>query len=227
MKTTFLLATLVSLPLWALSPKQMVKEVETINDQKPTQNCEGEKQISLPLDAIKDINAGKLTFLGRDLFPGNDQNRTCVYKSDTAYILYNNCMGSKKESPATDIEVISFKGGITSFYIQNKDSAIPVSTMNRKDYDMTWRVSLIPTPAVGLMTLAELKKFKENYDATSGGCFVGGTFKAQDMNSKGTCYGGVKSPEWSEAAEKFWKEPTDDWYASQKYLRKTVESTKF
>lgn len=215
----------------ASDPKSLVKQVENLNSSKATDLCasssEDENQVYLPADALKDINAGNLTFLGRDLFPGNDQNKTCVYKSEKAYILYNNCMANKKESPATDIEVISFEGGITSFYIQNKQAAPPVSSMTRSAYDMTWRLAFLPTPPVGVMNINDLKKFKETYDATKGGCFIGSTFKAQDMSSRGQCYGGVKSPEWVDAAEKMWKEPGEDWYKTKKSLRKVVEATKF
>lgn len=233
MKKAFLVNLVIFYSFSVLaSAKSLVKQVEHINYSQSADQCETtssgeENQAYSPVEALKDIQAGKLTFLGRDLFPGSDQNKTCVYKSDTAYILYNNCMANKKESPATDIEVISFKGGITSFYVQNKQAGIPVSTMTRASYDMTWRISLTPTPPAGPMNIQELKKFKEKYDATDGGCFIGSTFKAQDMSSQVQCYGGVKSPEWVEAAEKLWQEPGDDWYNAKKYLRKVVEATKF
>jgi hypothetical protein len=217
--------------LGAVTPKDVVKQAQKLDEAKPQVECasvvEDSTPLYTPLDALKDIHSGKLVFLGRDLFPGSDQNRTCVYKSETAYILYNNCMGNKKESPATDIEVISFKGGIESFYILNKDSKIPVSTMDRANYDMSWKVSVTPTPAVGNLSLAELKKFKEKYDPTSGGCFIGTTFKAQDMSSTAYCFHGSNDPKWIEAGEKFWKEPGEEWKKTKQYLRKVVEQTKF
>jgi hypothetical protein len=225
------LISLISFSLGAVTPEDVARQAQKLEEAKPQVDCASKLEdvppLYTPLEALKDIHAGKLVFLGRDLFPGSDQNRTCVYKSETAYILYNNCMGNKKESPATDIEVISFKGGIESFYILNKDSKIPVSAMDRKDYDMSWRVSVTPTPAVGNMTIAELKNFKEKYDPTSGGCSIGTTFKAQDMSSTVYCFHGSNDPKWIEAGEKFWREPGDEWKKTKQYLRKVVEETKF
>ncbi|MBA2403763.1 MAG: hypothetical protein H0V66_03245, partial [Bdellovibrionales bacterium] len=64
-----LIAMLSSLTLWAQSPEL----------------CE--QELYSPHQALKDINTGKLTFMGRQIFPGSGQNYTCVYKSQTAYIL--------------------------------------------------------------------------------------------------------------------------------------------
>lgn len=230
-KIFILLSVIVSLPLLAVSPKDAVKQLENLKDPKPQVECASPTEDAAPLytptEAMKDIRAGKLVFLGRDLFPGSDQNRTCVYKSESAYILYNNCMGNKKESPATDIEVISFKGGIESFYILNKDAKVPVSTMERSSYDMSWRVSVTPTPPAGNMNMAELKKFKEKYDPTSAGCTIGSTFKAQDMTSTVYCFHGATDPRWVTEGEKFWKEPGDEWLKTKQYLRQVVLETKF
>lgn len=206
---TLILALVTSLPLWALTPDN---GAELLN----------------PTEALIDINSGKLVFMGREIFPGSGQNYTCVYRSETAYILYNNCMASKKESAATDIEVISFKGDIASFYVLNGKLTTPVSTITRAEYDMSWRISVTGSPAVtDKLTVADLKKHKEIHTEVSGGCSIGSTFKAQDMTSKAFCFGGVKNPTWIEAGEQFWKEPTEDWYTTLKYLRKVVVGTKF
>lgn len=181
-----------------------------------------------PLEALRSIKAGKLTYMGRDLFPGNDQNRTCVYKSDLAYILYNNCLSSKKESSATDIEIIGFDGNITNFYIQNKDDSSPISTQVRSQYSMTWRVGITPSDAPGNLTLAQLKAYKEKYTvASSGGCFIGKTFEAQNMDSKASCLRKLQSPKWTDSATAFWLNPDAEWYEIQKYLRQVVVGTKF
>lgn len=180
-----------------------------------------------PQEAIKDINSGKLTFIGREKFPGSFQNYTCVYKSERAYVIYNNCMGSKKENPTMDMEIISFGGTITSFYNENKTTDVPVSERNRSQYDMSWRVGYTPSPAVGRMTIPEIIAFKEKYDYTTGGCFIGSTFKAQDMNSEVACLSGEVEPEWNAAAASFWKEPSDEWYETKKYLRTVIKSSKF
>lgn len=230
---------LVSSPLWAQSAKDVIKQLDGLQNLKldpVCETCEAQKASEAapsngpysPEDALKDINSGKLTFLGRDLFPGSDQNRTCVYKSDKAYILYNNCMSSKKEAPATDIEVISFDGGVIRFYVENGQNPAPISTLPRSAYDSAWTVSFSPGPATGNIGIAELKAYKEKVTPSkSGGCSVGNAFGAQNMDTKGFCYGGYKSPEWTAGAERFWKEPGEEWLKAKQLLRKTVVATKF
>lgn len=147
MKKLILLSLLLANSVaFAQSAKDVVKQLQSLqSDVKLDAVCETceAQQLALPTpqQVIKDINSGKLTYLGRDLFPGNDQNKTCVYKSDTAYILYNNCMASKKECLATDIEIIPFNGGIVRFYIENNKNVGPISTIKRDSYDMNWSIS--------------------------------------------------------------------------------------
>lgn len=224
-----ILTLFVSLPLWALSPENSVKELEKINQSASAVNCtEDADDLYTPLEAIKDINAGKLTFLGRALFPGNDQNYTCVYKSETAYIIYNNCMSSKKESAATDLEVLSFKGGMIGFTILNKTALPPASETVRAEYNSTWRVTVNPSPAVSSkLSMAELKKLVGDLHESRGSCLIGRTFEAQKLDAQVICLGGLNNPTWKAEAEKFWREPTEEWYKSLKYLRQVVVATKF
>lgn len=228
----FLASTIAS----AQSDKDVVKQLESLQSdiklEVRCETCEAQKvSLPTPQQVIKDINAGKLTYLGRDLFPGSDQNKTCVYKSETAYILYNNCMASKKEALATDIEVIPFTGGVVRFYIENNKTVGPISTIKRDGYDMNWTISSEPSaPLPSNLDVAKLKTFKkEVYDSLGGSCYIGSTFKAQDMNMKGACFGKMKDKgaDWIPQTESFWKEPGKDWYDSLKYLRKTVVGTKF
>ena len=230
---------LVSSPLWAQTARDVMKQLNGLQGIKLDaicETCEASKNAEAapsngpysPQDALRDINSGKLTFMGRDLFPGSDQNRTCVYKSDKAYILYNNCMSSKKEAPATDIEVISFDGGVIRFYVENGQNPAPISTLPRSAYDSSWTVSLNPGPPPGNIGVAGLKAYKEKVNpGSSGGCSVGNAFGARNMDTKGFCYGGYKSPEWMPGAESFWREPGDSWIKAKQLLRKTVVETKF
>jgi hypothetical protein len=178
-----------------------------------------------PSQALADINNGQLVFMGRDMFPGNGQNRTCVYKSKSAYILYNNCMANKSEASATDIEVISFNGGMARFYILNDKK--PISALKRSDYDVTWTVSYQETDPPGSLNMAQLKAYKERAEKASGGCFIGSVFKPQDMSTKAGCYGKVDSPGWKQEAEQFWKDPGEEWYKTKKHLRQTVIKSSF
>ena len=218
---------LSTVSLGATSNLKAVKQLQNLDKINPEVACASEKIPGTPQEAIKDINSGKLTFLGREKFPGSFQNYTCVYKSGRAYILYHNCMANKKESPTMDMEIISFEGDITSFYVENTKTDLPVSERVRSQYDMSWRVSYTPSPPVGNMTVPEIMAFREKHDESSGGCFIGSTFKAQDMNSKVQCFGGGSASEWSAAAESFWKEPGEDWYKTKKYIRSAVKLSKF
>lgn len=186
-----------------------------------------------PASAL-DLMSGPLTFLGRDLFPGSDQNRTCVYKSATAYILYGNCMSSKKEAAATDITVIDFNGGMTHYYVENKETEPAISLRDRSQYDSTWTVDYIPSDAPGTLNVNGLKSYMESYSMINnkkGACFIGGSFKAQDMSVRSQCFGAVKgtatASEWSENADSFWRQPGQKWHDTLKSLRKTVVGTKF
>lgn len=231
---------LVSSPLWAQSAKDLIKQLDGLQGLKldpVCETCEVEKVAQAapsggaysPQDALKDINSGKLTFMGRDLFPGSDQNRSCVYKSDNAYIIYNNCMSSKKEAPATDIEVISFDGGLIRFYIENGQNPAPISTMPRSEYDSSWNVSYSPSAPIKGATINDLKAYKEKFNPSkSGGCYVGDSFGARNMNTTGKCYGGYNGgSEWLPGAESFWKNPGEEWLKTKQLLRKTVVATKF
>lgn len=185
-----------------------------------------------PAAALELMN-GPLTFLGRDLFPGSDQNRTCVYKSATAYILYGNCMASKKEAAATDITVIDFNGGMTHYYIENNHEG-PISNDKRSDYDLSWTVDYIPSDVPGTLNVSGLKNYIQTYDMTNnnkGACFIGGSMKAKEMSTRSQCFGAIKgtaaASEWSSSADEFWREPGQKWYDTLKSLRKTVVGTKF
>lgn len=240
MKKSILLSLVVlSTTAFAQTPKDVVHQLDGIQNQMAAgpvcDTCEASKNISYtPQKALEDIKAGKLVFMGRDLFPGSDQNRTCVYKSDTAYILYNNCMASKKEGAATDIEVISFDGGIMHFYIENGKIEGPISEMTRSQYDSTWTVDYVPSLPPGNLDVNGLKRYMSSYDMINnkqGACFIGGSFKAQDYTVKPNCFGAVKNTpkaaDWSEKAEAFWKDPGQGWYDSLKLLRRTIVGTKF
>lgn len=185
-----------------------------------------------PAAALELMN-GPLKFIGRDLFPGSDQNRTCVYKSATAYVLYGNCMASKKEAAATDITVIDFNGGMTHYYIENNHES-PISNDTRDKYDLSWTVDYIPTDAPGDLNVKGLMSYYDSYSMNNnrkGACFIGGSMKAKDMSQRSQCFGAIKgtqaASDWSSAADEFWREPGQKWYDTLKSLRKTVVGTKF
>lgn len=184
-----------------------------------------------PQATVEKIFDGKLTFLGRAKFPGSFQNYTCVYKTETAYILYHNCLSSKAEAEATDIAVIDFNGGLTRFYVENSGPGA-ISELTRSRYNLTWTVDFRPSHRPGQLSVEGLKSFMSRHSAInieSGACYVGGTFKAQDLTQKTICSGPMKDSSvgrsWGSAAEKFWREPGKRWYQALRLLRKAVSGT--
>lgn len=184
-----------------------------------------------PQNALADINSGDLKFIGRELMPGSGQNRTCIYQNAKVYVLYNNCMGNRKEAPATDIEVISKKGGSVKFYLELFDTGgKKMSKLTRDEYKKgTFSVVYTKTPVPGNLNVSKMVDYVKSNEINGNACFIGSTFKAQDMNSKATCIGGIedKVSDWAPSAESFWKTPPQEWYTTQAKLRKLVETTPF
>ncbi len=180
-----------------------------------------------PQKAIADLNSGKLVFMGRDLFPGSDQNRTCVFKNEKIYLLYNNCMSSRKEAPALSIEIIDHNGNTTSFYVENshKNSGT-ISAMQRSQYDSNWTIGHKVYNKLGSNeTMSGLKNYvKDRYDNTKGACYIGGVIKAQDPSTKPVCFGDLESSLslWGSEAKKFWDKPGDIWFSTQQNLRSII-----
>jgi hypothetical protein len=183
-----------------------------------------------PQNALADINSGELKFVGRELMPGSGQNRTCVYQNAKVYVLYNNCMASRKEAQATDIEVISKQGGSMKFYVEIFDAGKPMSKLSRDEYKKgTFSIVYTKTPAPGNLNISKMSDYIKSNEINGDACFIGESFKAQDMNTKSSCMGEVenKVSDWAPSAESFWKNPPQEWYSTQSKLRKLVETTPF
>lgn len=180
-----------------------------------------------PQTILKDVLNGNLTFMGRELLPGSDQNRSCVFRGATAYVIYTNCMGNKREAAATDITVLPFTGGKISFYIENGREPRPISTLSRSDYDSSWRVSIEDTPATGQLNMQSLITHLRNTQSPTNrrGCYVGDSFGARNPSATGKCYGGYSNPRWVSAAEKFWVDPGPEWSGTLQRLRQKVISS--
>lgn len=205
---------------------QLQKGLEALSgDPSPVATCEDcADDPSCPQNLVRDVLNGPLTFMGRDLLPGSDQNRSCVFRGATAYVIYTNCMGNKREAPATDIKVIPFTGGMISFYIENSSQQnSPISTLQRSQYDSTWRVSMQPTPPTGTLNMDGVKSYLQSATTRmGGGCFVGASMGAQDMAHRGACYGGYQNETWMSSARDFWQNPGAEWPQTLQRLRTTV-----
>lgn len=193
----------------------------------PRVECDEECTESCPQNIVRTVLNGNLTFMGRDLLPGSDQNRSCVFRGETAYVIYRNCMGNKHEAPATSITVIPFSGGSIDFYVENSGTNNgAISTMPRSQYDSTWRVSLANTPAPGQLNMDGVKSYlRTSQSAMRGGCYVGGTGGAQNLSARGACYGGFQNPQWLSSAESFWRDPGPNWNQTLQRLRTKVSSS--
>ncbi len=208
---------------------QLTKGLEVLSgDPSPVVKCEDcADDPSCPQNLMRDVLNGPLTFMGRDLLPGSDQNRSCVFRGPTAYVIYTNCMGSKREAAATDIKVIPFTGGMISFYIENSSQVnTPISTMTRAQYDSTWRVSIQPTPVTGQLNMDGIKDYLRTASTRmGGGCYVGNSMGAQDMSHRGNCYGGYQNQAWMSQAVDFWQNPGAQWPQTLQRLRTTVNGS--
>lgn len=185
-------------------------------------------QLYGPDQALKDINSGKLEFMGRvHIISRGGQNYSCIYKNAKAYVVYNNCMGSKKEANVADLEVITKGGDYFKFYLEIYDSPKKPSMMRREDYragtwDMVWAKGRAP----GEMNIKQFKEYMEvRSDEQAGNvCFIGGSNKVNSSSVKADCIGNMTSQksQWAASSENFWKNPSEEWYQTQKNLRKVV-----
>lgn len=182
-----------------------------------------------PEQALADINNGELTFIGRDLFE-NYEERSCVYKSQTAFVIYHNCMADRREHPITDVEVISFTGQSMRFYVENTEARPEISTLTRAAYDNTWSINYKQGPAIAAgSTLAALKTHKAALDADfAGSCWIGESGGAKAAG-QAKCHGNLASQQasWAQSSESFWRQPPAAWSASKRLLREKVRTARF
>ena len=182
-----------------------------------------------PEQALADINNGELTFVGRDLFQ-NYEERSCVYKSATAFVIYHNCMADRREHPITNVEVIAFTGQSMRFFVENTEARPEISTLTRAAYDNTWSITFKQGPAIAAgASLADLKthhaRLEEDF---SGSCWIGESGGAK-ANGQGKCMGSLASQQsgWAQSSESFWREPSAAWGTTKRMLRETVRTARF
>lgn len=225
MKTFIILSLLLStVSSFAVEDSLKVLERNQVGPEVTCENCSD--QTNCPQKIVDQLLNGELTFMGRDLLPGSDQNRSCVFRSATAYVIYRNCMSNKREAPATSISVIPFTGGMIDFYVENSSQLNePISTLQRSQYDSTWRVSLAQTPVPGQLNMDGIKTYLRNAQSRQSGCYVGNSMAAQDMSQRGACYGGARNPQWLSDAEAFWKNPGPDWTRTLQHVRRRVNAS--
>ncbi len=177
--------------------------------------------------ALEELNSEELKFVGRDLMPGSGQNRSCIFQNSKVVVIYDNCMGNKKEAAVTDVRIISKAGGEVSFYVENASSKV-VSKMKRSEYDSTWRVSYAASKAPGTTNVAGIKKYMEDNENNTNYCFIGTSFAAKS-DAKAICSDTVSGDKgkWISETESFWSNPPETWYTTQAKLRRLVEKAPY
>ncbi len=224
MKIILFFIIFASFSAFAQTPEEAARRLEALQNPSPEVNCD--KHLITPEEALAELNSSSKTFLGRKNLPGHDQNYTCVYKTSKAYVLYHNCMGSKREYNALDFEVIPFDGNIIGFSMENNNIGLP-STLKRSQYNMNWAVSFqLSNPPGGNLSIDQLHTYLSS-NSLLGSCFVGGTYKAQDMKQEAQCSERIKNADtaqWVQKATAFWREPGDDWYRAISESRRRMTS---
>ena len=226
-----LMADVPQSPTTKPSPAPAVFEAGVTEEEKEEDKKRISGSIYGPDQALKDINSGKLQFMGRvHIVSRGGQNYSCIYKNAKAYVVYNNCMGSKKEANVADLEVITKGGDYFKFYLEIYDSPKKPSMMRREDYRSgTWDMVSAKGRAPGEMNIKQFKEYMEVRSDEQGAdvCFIGGSNKVNSSSVKADCIGNMTSQksQWAASSENFWKIPSEDWYQTQKSLRKVVEGS--
>lgn len=187
----------------------------------------GPNEVFTPQQALIDLNAEELKFIGRELMPGSGQNRSCLFQNSKVIVIYDNCMSSKKEAPVTGIKIISKLGGEMEFYVENASSGA-VSKMTRSQYDSTWRLSYSASIPPAASTINGIKKYMQDNEVNSKFCYIGESFKAL-AEARATCSAAIAfdKTKWTSTAESFWQNPPEAWYTTQTKLRKLVEKAPY
>lgn len=161
-------------------------------------------------EALEDVLASPLKFIGRGEWFGNASIHACAYRN--ARVIAVNVYCTAKETPALSLVVLSPTRGRVVIYAE-ADGAI--STLSRADY-FTFRVEVEPPleadPFKPTFTYAELRAWDERrYEASEGACWY--------ADAEG-CSGGLEPQlaAWSPSAKSLIAEPPATWYRLTKDL---------
>jgi hypothetical protein len=193
--------------------------------------------IYTPHRALSDINSSELKFMGREIMPWGNLNSSCVYQNAKVYVIYDNCMANKKEDDTTNIKVIYKEGGLFQFITKNNEIGFPNSQARRDQYNYTWQFNFTGGDVAGELNMSTIKSYVETAISSTAGvskdiCGMGASAKAKstsEFDNKIYCYGKMenKLSELAPIYENFWINPPEEWYSTQKMLRKVIEGTSF
>jgi hypothetical protein len=162
-------------------------------------------------EALDDVAASPLEFIGTGAWFGNASIHACAYHNARVIVVNEYCTAN--ETPALGLIVISPTRGRLSIYAE-ADAAI--STLTRADYQ-TFNAEVQPAlqkePVTLEFTYAELNAWEERrYNSHEGACWY--------ANAEDSCSGGLQPQlkAWTESAKPFITEPPASWYRLTKDL---------
>jgi hypothetical protein len=171
-------------------------------------------------EALRDVLAGELQYLGTGRWPGVERSRACAFHNDRVLIVNVYC--TLVETQAFRVEVFSPERGRVKIYAEANG---PVSTRNRSEYFTFMAESGPPPrpetrirPLAVTMSYQELSDYEQQrYNAYLPGCFAG------EINQQPTagCLGALATQEngWTARNRAFLESPNDDWYRVIRRMR--------
>lgn len=173
-----------------------------------------------------------LQFVGRVLFSGSEEERSCVFQNSQVYIVYNYCREDGSEAPALGMKIFSRSGGMIEYYVENSEERGAISQTRREDYDRNWRTSYIPTPALnGNPSPQEIssiyegeRNFRHGYCNAGGMMNIPAGFNVGVENTSCRDIPSDVSDSWLPAARTFLADPGDQWYQLQQTMRSNVRA---
>lgn len=208
-------------------PKPNVAKVDS--ESAEAQNSPEQGGVVSPAEAVDLVSSGQLAYHGRGLLPGSDTVGSCVYSNAKVYVIIHACRKDGKESPVTNIDIITKSGLKTNYYIENSDQTErtigTTSQVRRENYDRAWNVSyqeLGPVPAT--YSLESMRSYLQNGQNNIGdNCNVGGMMVKDPV---ARCSGAIKDRlnQWGPGATQFSREPTEAWYSFLKTMRQKAQS---
>ena len=170
-------------------------------------------------EALADVFAGPLTYVGTGDWTGIARIKSCVYRNDRVFVVNVYC--TLKEMPAFGMAVLSPTRGRVYFYAEAKK---PISALRRNDY-FTFLGEAEPAlvdanvPALDLaFTYDQLRAWdQKRYKRFAPACAVGTELK----KAQASCVGDLKSQTdaWVGRNKPFVDAPPADWYKAVKEMR--------
>lgn len=174
----------------------------------------------LPEEAIADVLASPLTYVGSGPWFGMFRLDSCLYRNDRVLVVNVYC--TKKEQNAARIDVFSPTRGRVMIYAEAKK---PISGIKRAQY-LTFKTESEPVvnvPGLALdMSMAKLRELDEQrYKLNGSSCTAGFDGLYGETKPTGDCTGGLEShaAAWKQHSLAFLTEPGGDWHKIVKDMR--------